>query len=182
MINGRLHTEMKYHGKNIIIDACQLESGWYEVMVMYADGKNSGMEIESVKVDDLDDAEKAFNGMRYKYQDQELKELSGKYAKLRDDLIKVMEIGRQADSPEDGGTCNHDAPSIRGDGWREAMVKQAAKEAGTTVWKWKCYGSTHWVFGVPGGGQANRRTRKADAMTKALADLGWDALEYSSMD
>lgn len=178
MINGRLHTEMKYRGKKMIIDACQLESGWYEVMAMY----DGGAEIESVKVNDLDDAEKEFNGLRFKYQDQEFKALSGKYAKLRDDLIKVVEIAQSLDYGEDGGTCNFDAPSIAGEGWREAMVKQAAKEAGISVFKWKLYGGARWVFGVPGGGQAKRRSRKAEAMTKALADMGYDAVEYCSMD
>ena len=51
MINGMFHREMIYHGKQIIIDACEDGNG-YEIMVMYPGGK----EIESTYTDDLDEA------------------------------------------------------------------------------------------------------------------------------
>ena len=180
-VNGLdLHREFKYHGRQLVLDACYVENGIIEVMLM--DSKNPAIEHEVKRTKDPDEAERIYNDIRSRYEDQPYKKLSEPYAKLRDDLIKVMEIGRQADSPEDGGTCNFDAPAIVGNGWRESMVRQAAKEAGTTVFKWNPYNNTLWVFGVPGGGQGNRRTRKAEAMTKALAGLGYDALEYSVMD
>ena len=57
MINGMFHREMIYHGNQIIIDACEDGNG-YEIMVMYPGGK----EIESTYTDDLDEAEKIYNG------------------------------------------------------------------------------------------------------------------------
>lgn len=178
MINGYFHKEMIYHGKTIIIDACQLESGYIEVMTMYQGGK----EIESTKVDNIDDAEKVFNGMRYKYEYQEEAELKGRYAKLRDDLINAVKAGKEADFGEDGGTCNFDAPSISMPRAREKLVKQAAKEAGISCFKWNTYGDTRWIFSTPTNAQANRNCRVSKAMCDVLTDAGWDCIEYASMD
>lgn len=179
-INGRnLHFETIYHGKPVIIDASYI-GNMVEVMCMDATTYN---EIESIRVDE-DEAQEAFAEMRYRYKDQPHAALKGKYEKLRKDLATVIEAGWKADSEEDGGTCNFDAPAIQGNRWIESMVVQAARENDLTVWKWKPYSrsNTWYVFGVPGDGQANRRTRKADAMTKAFKDLGYEAFTYSSMD
>lgn len=178
MINGMYHKEMKYHGKPIIVDACELESGYYEVMAMYSGGK----EIQSVKVDNLDDAEKMFNTMRFKYEHQEEAELKGIYAKLRDDLIKAVKAGKAADVGEDDGTCNFDAPSIKLPRAKEKLVQQAAKEAGTSCFKWELYGGARYVFTPPTRAQGNRRCRVSEAMCKALTDLQYDVLEYCAMD
>lgn len=178
MINGRLHREMIYKGKQIIIDACEIESGWIEVMTMYKGGK----EIESVKVKDIDEAERAWNEMRYKYENQEEAELKGKYKQLRDDLVKAVEAGKAADFGEDGGTCNFDAPAIIAPRWREDKVKQAAREAGTDAFKWDWFGQTKYVFGVPTNAQGNRRTRVAGAMNYALMNMGYETLLYCAMD
>jgi len=180
-VNGiDLHREMMYRGRNIILDASYIDNDTIEIMCM--DAEDSTKEYECKRTNDPDEAERIYGSIRYSYSDQPHKKLSGKYAKLRDDLIKVLEIGRQHDQGEDGGTCNFDAPSIVGNGWRESMVKQAAKEAGTTVRKWKLYSDTRWVFGVPTMGQGNRRCRVSEAMCEVLSDLGYDVLEYSAMD
>lgn len=177
MINGYYHREMKYHGKQIMIDACHLESGRIEVMTMY----KGGVEIESQVVDTVEEAERIFNDMRFRYENQEEAALKGRYAKLRDDLIKAIEAGKAADNGEDGGTCNFDAPSIGGR-WVISKVRQAAKEAGTSVFRWKLCGGSRYVFGVPTGGQGNRRCRVSEAMCEALKTAGYDVIEYSSMD
>lgn len=180
-VNGTdLHREMKYHGRKIIIDASYIDTETIEIMVMDADDIEGEYECKQTKYPEV--AESIFRDMRYRYEDQPHKKLSGVYAKLRDDLKCAIEVARQNDTGDDGGTCNFDAPSIEGDRWRESMVKQAAKEAGTTVFKWKLWGCTRWVFGVPGDGQGNRRSRKAEAMTEALAAMGYEALMYCAAD
>lgn len=177
MINGMFHREMKYHGKQIIIDACEDGNG-YEIMVMYPGGK----EIESTYTDDIDEAEKIYNGYRFKYENQEEADLKGRYADLRDALIKAVKAGKEADHGEDGGTCNFDAPSISMPRAREKLVKQAAKEAGISCFKWNTYGDTRWVFSTPTNAQANRNCRVSKAMCDVLTDAGWDCIEYASMD
>ena len=178
MINGHFHKELIYHGKQIIIDACELDSGYIEVMTMYQGGK----EIESIKVQDMDEAERAFNDMRYRYENQEEAELKGKYAKLRDDLIKAVEAGREADNGEDGGTCNFDSPSLLLPRWQEKKVKQACKEAGITCFKWDLFGGARFVFSTPTSAQANRNCRVSKAMCDVLSGCGYDVLEYCSSD
>lgn len=111
-------------------------------------------------------------------------ELTGKYAKLRDDLKIALLAGKSAEqaNPEDGGTCNFDSPTLILPRWRKALVKQAAEEAGTSCFEWK--------FGIPGkfvftpltGGQGNARTRNAEAVKNMLKTMGYDAYMYYQMD
>lgn len=174
------HTEMKYHGKDIIIDAAYIDAEILEVMVMEKD--NPANEYEVFTTREQQAAIDMFREYRYKYKDQPYKALTGDYAKLRDDLKALQKVAETADSPEDGGTCNFDAPSIEWNRANEKKMKQAAKEAGTGVFKWKLYGHTRWVFSVPGGGQANRRSRKAEAMTEYLKAKGYNAMTYCQAD
>lgn len=180
-INGmNLHREMKYHGRQIVIDATYIDDDLIEIACI--DKEDPAIEHEIKRTRDPEEAERIYNDMRYRYSNQPHAELKGKYKKLRNDLFRAMEVGRQADSPEDGGTCNFDAPAIEAPRWIESMVKQAAKEAGTSAFKWKLYRKCFYVFAVPEGGQANRRSRKAEAMTRYLESIGYSALTYSSMD
>lgn len=181
MTNDYLHVEMKYHGQNIIIDACELETGRFEVMTLYADGKHQGQEIESRIVNTVSEAEEVFRDMLFRYKDQPDAELKGRYAKLRDDLKKAVEAGREVDFGEDGGTCNFDAPSIGGR-WIMSKIKQAAKEAGTGVFKWELYGGSRYVFSTPTGAQGNRNCRVSAAMCESLRESGYDVIEYCAMD
>lgn len=110
------------------------------------------------------------------------KPLTGKYAKLHDDLRKVYEIGKAAAAQvEDGGTCNLDAPSLLLPRWQSAKIEQACKEAGCGCFEWTCF-NRRWVicFHIPG--QAYKRETAAEVMTKALADMGYDALTYCAID
>lgn len=112
--------------------------------------------------------------------------LAGKYAKLRDDLRAALEIGRaaQAANPEDGGTCNFDAPALYLPRWKAELVEQAAQEAEGRCWKWKrsWAGGSCWIFPPDSGAQANARTRNAEAMFKALQARGYDAIMYYQAD
>lgn len=110
--------------------------------------------------------------------------LTGKYAKLRDDLIAALAAGRAAEEadPEDGGTCNLDATAVLLPRWNRALVKQAAEAAGTDCFNWDCYGQHRFVFIPNSSGQANARCRNAEAMTAALSAAGYDAHTYQQMD
>lgn len=111
----------------------------------------------------------------------EPKPLTGKYAKLRDDLRKVYKIGKAAAAQvEGGGTCNLDAPSLLLPLWQSAKVKQACKEAGGDYFRWGF--SNRYVICLRLPGQAYKRETAAEAMTKALADMGYDALTYCQID
>ena len=110
--------------------------------------------------------------------------LPEKYAKLRDDLTKAIEAGRKAEEndPEDGGACNFDACAVKLTRWNHDLVEQAAKDAGTHCFTWKCYRETMFVFVPKTRSQRNARSRNAEAMTAFMNALGWDAMDYCQMD
>ena len=112
------------------------------------------------------------------------KPLTGKYAKLRDDLKAALAAGRtvEDDDPEDGGACNFDAASLLLPRWKEALVEQAAQEAGTGCFTWSLFGKKRFVFRPNTNGQANARSRNAEAMTDALARMGYQAFCYQQLD
>lgn len=110
--------------------------------------------------------------------------LTGKYAKLRDDLISALAAGRAAEdaNPEDGGTCNFDSAALQLPYWNGAMVEQAAREAGTRCFVWALWGSKSFVFGPDTRAQGNARSRNAEAMAEALKRMGYVATMYYQMD
>lgn len=109
--------------------------------------------------------------------------LSGKYAKLRDDLRVALQAGRDAEAlnPEDGGTCNLDAVAVRLPRWHSAKVKHAAKEAGTSCFEWYLWGTVSFVFTPDTTAQGNARIRNAESMKVALKAMGYDAFDYCRM-
>lgn len=109
--------------------------------------------------------------------------LTGKYAKLADDLRTAAALGIEAAKhSDDGGTCNFDAPTLRLPRWNQAKVKQAAKVAGLGCFVWNLWGSKRYVFSIPIGAQANARTVAAETMSKSLKAAGYDAGMYYQMD
>ena len=132
MINNKFHEELKSGGKQIIIDLCEIPGG-YEAMVLNA---RTGETLDEYRCKNFETAVNAFYQMIEKFppccnKKSSVATLTGKYAKLRDDLRKALDAGRQAEqqNPEDGGTCNFDAASISLPRWNRAKVEQAAKEA-----------------------------------------------------
>lgn len=108
--------------------------------------------------------------------------LSGKYAKLAEDLRKAAAVGRAAaELSDDDGTCNFDAATIRLSGWTQAKVEQAAREAGVQCFVWNLWGSKSFVFPI-NCGQGNARTAGAEAMSEHLKKAGYDAGMYYQMD
>src|SRR5579871_1003126 len=77
----------------------------------------------------------------------------------------------------DGGTCNFDTPAIRLPRVRERFVQECAAEAGIEASPFDWLGGRRWFFVfVPLNGQANRRSRMAEAANRKLKELGLDAL------
>ena len=191
----QLHDEIQYYGRTLIIDTAELPNYGiltagktvYETMALYKDG----YDLTTWIADNEHDAEKNHAEMLKKYSEREqdrIKEqekppLTGKYAKLRDDLKAALEETAYLETTEDGGTCNFDSPVLELPRWNADKVEQAANEAGSSAFKWTA-GSTvlGWVFNPNSGGQGNRRTRRAEAISKALAAKGYSAGMYYQMD
>ena len=178
MINGKYHFE----DKRVVIDIANISRGdlpLYEIMKMNA---RTGEELESYRVFDLAVAENVYNRMVKEYTET-VPPLTGKYAKLRDDLVTALAAASSAAvSVEDTGTCNLDAASLLLPRWNENLVRQAAKEAGTSAFSWSAFGGKRFVFSTPSVGQARKNEVAAEAMTKALSDLGYNAFCYQQMD
>lgn len=108
--------------------------------------------------------------------------LSGRYAKLADDLRQAAEIGRQAAAQSgDGGTCNFDAVSVKLKGWTKSKVEAAAGQAGVGCFVWNLWGSKSYVFPLASG-QGDARTAAAEAMRDFLRSAGYEASVYYQMD
>jgi hypothetical protein len=83
----------------------------------------------------------------------------------------------------DGGTCNFDTPAIRLPGVREKFIRECAAVAGLEASPFDWFGRRRWFFVfVPLKGQANRRSRMAEAATRRLKELGLDAVLYCQAD
>ena len=181
MINGTMHTELKWKGKNIVVDTCDLGEHYnarYETMAL----DKKGNEIECIRSVSLRDADRVHRLMVEKYKEQK-EELTGKYAKLRDDLIAAYNETEYLEDTEDGGTCNFDAPVLHLDRWVASKVKQAAEEAGGGAWQWRSGKYVMgWVFSTRSSGQGNRRTRRAEAIAKAMEAKGYSVSVYYQMD
>ena len=111
------------------------------------------------------------------------KPLPAKYAKLRDDIRAALDATEWAEQTEDGGTCNFDSPVLYLDRWNGKLVEQAAKEAGSSAFKWR-WGRTTlgWVISPRSSGQGNRRTRRAEAIRDEMKKRGYDVGMYYQMD
>lgn len=111
--------------------------------------------------------------------------LTGKYAKLRDDIREALLKGEIAEevSGDDIGTCNFDSPILYLPRWKKELVEQAAKEAGTRCWKlsgdwWKgCY-----VISPHTHSQGYPRTKNAEAMNDHFKAVGYTGSVYYQMD
>ena len=180
------HKEITHCGRPAIVDVADL-FGSFEVMTM----RPGGQEIACKTFSDEAEAVKAAKAMARKYSDKEPqppKPLTGKYAKLRDDIKAALEAGRAAElealctTGGDHGTCNRDAAALVLPRWNGEKIQQAAKEAGSSAFKWTFYGSARWVISPDSRAQADPRTDNAAAMAQTFAALGYDVRPYSQMD
>lgn len=179
------HKEITHRGRPAIVDVVEL-FGSFEVMTLRPDGHEIDFNIFA----DEAEAVKAAKAMVRKYSDKEPqppKPLTGRYAKLRDDIITALATGRTAEDKEfqrtgDCGTCNFDSPALTLPRWSAEKIKQAAKEAGTSAYKWTLYGSTRWVIVPNSHCQAEPRSVGAEAMRDVFGALGYDASMYYQAD
>lgn len=180
-MNTIKHTEYKYNGRRVILDTCELAPGKYETMLLYPNGHEIDCRTARTEADAIADFDKLLTAYPADTKPAAPKPLTGKYAKLRDDLIKAHAIALDAAAQvEDGGTCNFDAPSLLLPRWQSAKVKQACEEAGGDYFRWGY--SKRYVICLRLPGQANKRETAAKSMTKALTAMGYDALTYCAID
>lgn len=180
-MNTIKHTEYKYNGRRVILDTCELTPGKYETMLLYPNGHEIDCRTARTEADAIADFDELLTAYPADTKPAAPKPLTGKYAKLRDDLIKAHAIALDAAAQvEDGGTCNLDAPSLLLPCWQSAKVKQACEEAGGDYFRWGY--SNRYVICLQLPGQAYKRETAAEAMTKALSDMGYDALTYCAID
>ena len=180
-MNTIKHTEYKHNGRRVILDTCELAPGKYETMLLYPNGHEIDCRTARTEADAIADFDKLLTAYPADTKPAAPKPLTGKYAKLRDDLIKAHAIALDAAAQvEDGGTCNFDAPSLLLPRWQSAKVKQACEEAGGDYFRWGY--SKRYVICLRLPGQANKRETAAKSMTKALTAMGYDALTYCAID
>lgn len=164
------------NGKAAILSTAEIAPGVYETMLASPD---FGTEYKVLRNSTEEGALADFKHLHKTYH---VAPLSGKYAKLSEDLRKAAEVGRAAARlSDDGGTCNCDAATIRLSGWIQSKVEQAAREAGVQCFVWNLWGSKSFVFPI-GCGQGNARTAGAEAMSNHLKNAGYDAGMYYQMD
>lgn len=164
------------NGEAAILSTAELAPGLYETMLATPD---FGTEYKVLRNSTEEGALADFKHLRKTYH---VAPLSGKYAKLAEDLRKAAAVGRAAaELSDDGGTCNFDAASLHLDGWIRAKVEQAAREAGVGCFVWNLWGSKSYVFPIASG-QGNARTAGAEAMSKHLKSAGYAASVYYQMD
>ncbi len=189
MIDNKLHYDGKDSlGRRIIIDAADLGYGKrpWEIMAMRPGRK----EIAVAKTDTKEDAERIYTDYvcrftaSYPIDPLICEPLTGKYAKLRDDLASAFAETLIVEETEDGGTCNVDSAVVKLPGWDRAKVKQAVQEANGTAFLWTQGRITFgWCISPRGGsGQANRRTRRAEAISEAMELRGYETSMYYQMD
>ena len=170
-------------GKNrILVSAAQLAQSVYEVAAL----RPNGDELELVRVSSALEARAVFAQMQQRFGPvAERASETPAMRRLIAALLRATDAARLAaaeNGGEDGGTCNFDAPALELPRWREADIQYCARAAGTTAFAWRIFGKRLWVFGVPLGGQGNRRSRQAEAIVESLAADGFNACEYCQMD
>lgn len=177
--------EYTLKGRRVILDTARLAPGEYETMLFRS---SDGLEIDSATAATEAEALAQYARIRAAYPPDAERpapaQLTGKYAKLRDDLKIALAEGRAVETanPEDGGTCNFDSPALDLPRWNAVKVQQAAKEAGSGCFIWSLFGSRRFVFTPSTRAQGNARSRNAEAVTAALRRMGYTAFSYCQMD
>lgn len=163
-------------GRSLTLSTVLFPDGKFETLLF---DEKTGEELDMLDGMGEDMAIYSFKMLKERH---EVKEPRGKYKKLADDLKAAMEYGRAHAGTDDGGTCNFDAPCIPAKGWKESLVKNAAREAGIGASTWKLGSEKAFVFSVPGVGQGYTRTRAAEAARDYLKAHGYPAGMYYQMD
>lgn len=164
-------------GSTAVLSTTELPNGEFETMLATPD-----FDTEYAVLRTTSEAQ-ALADHKHLRKQYHVAPLTGKYAKLSEDLRKAAEAGREvAKRTEDGGACNFDAATLYLKGWNRAKVEQAAKDAGVGCHLWNLWGSKSFVFPIPGTGQGDARSAAAEAMEASLKDAGYTAGMYYQID
>lgn len=98
--------------------------------------------------------------------------------RLIEDLANAACVAFMFDDAEDGGSCNFDTPMMKIKLSRKE--KEQMKDFLTPVGE-KGYRDCYFVE-IPLRGQANRRTVMAEAATRFLKSVGYEASVYYQLD
>ena len=88
-MNTIKHTEYKHNNRRVILDTCELTLGRYETMLLYPNGHEIACRTACTETDAIADFDELLTAYPADTKPAAPKPLTGKYAKLRDDLRKV---------------------------------------------------------------------------------------------
>lgn len=171
----RIQQEKIYlkNGEQGLLSIARLPDGRYETILL----DHTREEIVSAIAAEKEAALATFRYFKLAHSGAALK---GRYKKLAEDLKAAYAYGLKHQGPDDGGTCNFDAPTIYLRGWNRKMIEAAAAVAGGSCSFWSPCGS--YIFPIPGTGQGNSRTAAAEAAKDYLEAHGYDAGMYYQID
>lgn len=102
------------------------------------------------------------------------------YNKLEHDICNAEISARDFAAVDDGGTCNFDTPIVN---LGKGVNKKKLAEMDWRIEPVSERGNGGWYFVfIDLRGQANRRTKMAEAAAKSLQESGWEASVWYQMD
>ena len=93
-----------------------------------------------------------------------------------------LEAMEAAQTTDDGGTCNMDSTFITWPRVNEAAFTMVMDQACLSGWKTKWLGSTGIMITPPNVGQADKRCKAAETVTKVFKEFGYSASTWYQMD
>lgn len=99
-------------------------------------------------------------------------------SELEQALVKAKNAMMEYADTEDGGSCNFDTPVIRINATERQMAMLDYRVVKVDERGWRGW----WFVFLPLMGQANRRTRMAEAACKSLKESGFEASVYYQLD
>lgn len=164
-------------GSAAVISTAEIYPGEYETMLASPDFS------EEYAVMRTTSESQALTNHKHLWKQYHVAPLTGKYAKLAEDLAEAArEAEKIAGILEDGGSCNFDACKLYLPGWNSKKVEQAARSAGVGCFVYSLWGTKSFVFPIRVPAQADARSAAAEAMRDCLNARGYDAAMYYQMD
>lgn len=109
-----------------------------------------------------------------------------KYEELKKALEKAIAVAQKAKTNDDGGTCNFDSPTLdyRAMKMSKAKAIETIESVGLRCFEWTGWGGRILGLVICGcfAGQANCRTRMAEAFHESLKADGIASGMYYQMD
>ncbi len=101
---------------------------------------------------------------------------------LNNALLNAVNSAAMFDETEDGGTCNLDAVTLKITIPAKFAAQTWVKLDKMLVSDWGRMWRGYYMVDIPLSGQANRRTRMAEAACKALVAAGYNATMFYQCD